>query len=103
MKKLFTTFAFSVALASAATFTGVITDDMCKGDHSSMNMGKDPECVKACVRSHGAKVVLFDGKNAYKLSDQETPLKYAAQKVKVTGTLYEKTGIIKVDKIEPLK
>ena len=36
----------------------------------------------------------------YVLSDQQTPEKFAAKKVKVTGTLYEKTGVLKVDKIE---
>ena len=37
----------------------------------------------------------------YVLSDQQTPEKFAAKKVKVTGTLYEKTGVLKVDRIEP--
>jgi hypothetical protein len=37
------------------------------------------------------------------LSDQETPEKFAAQKVKVTGKLYPKTGVIAVEKIEPAK
>jgi hypothetical protein len=32
-----------------------------------------------------------------------TTLLIAAERVKVTGVLYEKTGIIKVDKIEPAK
>ena len=40
----------SVALMSAADFTGVITDDMCdKADHKGMNMGPDAKCV--AVRS----------------------------------------------------
>ena len=39
----------------------------------------------------------------YKLSDQQTPEKFAAQKVKVTGTLFEKTGVLKVDKIEAVR
>jgi hypothetical protein len=75
---------------------------MCVTDHTSMNMGPDPECVRACQK-HGAKYVLHDGKKSYRLSDQETPAKFAAQKVVITGTLYEKTGVIKVDKIEAAK
>jgi hypothetical protein len=43
------------------------------------------------------------GKKSYKLSDQQTPASFAGMKVKVTGTLYQKTGIIKVDKIAALK
>jgi hypothetical protein len=96
-------FLFSAALAAAATFTGTITDSMCALDHKSMNMGADADCVKACVKGHGAKYVLHDGKKAYKLSDQQTPEKYAGQKVTVTGTLYEKTGVIKVDAIAAAK
>ena len=46
---------------------------------------------------------LHDGSKMYVLSDQQTPEKFAAQKVKVTGTLYPKTRIIKVDKIEAAK
>jgi hypothetical protein len=103
MTKLIATFAVSALLASAATFTGVITDSMCVKDHKAMNMGPDPECVKACIKSGNVKYVLYDGKNTYKLSDQQTPEKFAAQKVRVTGTLFEKTGVIKVDKIEPAR
>jgi hypothetical protein len=58
------------------------------------------ECVK---NSKEVKYVLHDGKNTYKLSDQKTPEQFAAQKVKVTGTLFPKTGVIKVDKIEAAK
>jgi hypothetical protein len=100
MTKLFCIFTLSALLASGATFTGIITDDMCVADHKAMKMGPDPDCVRACASKHGSKYVLFDGKNSYKLSDQETPAKFAAQKVKVTGTLYPKTGIIKVERIE---
>jgi hypothetical protein len=102
MNRLITAFAFSALLASAATFTGVITDSMCSLDHKAMNMGPDAECTRACVK-HGTKYVLHDGKKAYKLSDQQTPEKFAAQKVRITGTLFEKTGVIQVDKIEPVK
>jgi hypothetical protein len=87
------------AFASAAIFFGVITDSMCKNDHKPMKLGADDQCARACVKS-GSKYVLFDGKKAYALSDQKTPEKFAAKQVKVTGTLYEKTGVIKVDRIE---
>ena len=35
-----------------------------------------------------------------KLSDQKTPAKFAARKVKITGTLDHKKNIIKVSSIE---
>ena len=97
-----------VALAAAAgkqTFTGVVTDSMCeRGDHSRMRMGStDAECTVACVQAHGALYVLFDGREAYTLSNQETPEKFAGQKVTVTGTLDAKTKTIQMDSIAPAK
>jgi hypothetical protein len=96
------------ALAAAPatqTFTGTITDNMCaRGGHSQMRMGPtDAECTVACVGAHGATYVLFDGKDVYTLSDQRTPEKFAAQKVKVTGTLDAKTRTIQVESITAAK
>jgi hypothetical protein len=87
------------------TFTGIITDGMCPlGTHSDMRMGPtDAECARACVASHGSPYVLFDGKSAYVLSDQKTPDQYAAQKVRVTGTLDAKTKVIRVESIAPVR
>jgi len=87
------------------TFTGVITDNMCaRADHSQMQMGPtDAECTKACVSAHGAAYVLYDGKNVYTLSDQRTPEKFAAQKVRVIGTLDAKTKTIHVDSMTAAK
>lgn len=86
------------------TFTGVITDTMCGGDHAHMGINPDPKCVRECVRSSKGKFkyALWDGKKMYVLSNQETPEEFAGQKVEVKGTLYEKTGIIKVDSIRKL-
>ena len=93
------------AAPATRTFTGVITDDMCgKGDHSQMRMGPtDAECTIACVSAHGALYVLYDGKNIYTLSDQQTPEKFAGKRVKVIGTLDDKTKTIKVDSISATK
>lgn len=83
------------------TFTGTITDSMCeKADHSQMQMGPtDAACAMACISVHGAMYVLYDGKNAYTLSDQKTPEKFAGQKVRVVGTLDAKTKTIQVESI----
>jgi hypothetical protein len=90
---------------AANTFTGVITDTMCGADHKHMGVQPDEKCVRECVRMDPKqyKYALWDGKKLYTLSDQQTPEKFAAKKVKITGVLYEKTGIIKVDKIEAAK
>ncbi len=87
-----------VAGAAGRTFTGVVTDSMCGNDHAAMKVTPDAKCVRECVK-HGSKYVLSDGKNVYVLSDQKTPEQFAGEKVKVTGTLYEKTGVLKVDSI----
>jgi hypothetical protein len=96
------------ALAAAPgkqTFIGIITDDVCaKADHSQMRMGPtDGECAIACIDAHGATYILYDGKQAYTLSDQRTPEKFAGQKVRVIGTLNTKTKTIQVDSITVAK
>ena len=107
MKLLVFSFVTMAALAAAPpkTFTGVITDSMCeKGDHSHMKMGSnDAECTVACVNAHGAEYVLYDGKEAYTLSDQKTPEKFAGKKVTVTGTFDAKSKTIQVQSIAPAK
>ena len=52
-----------------------------------------------CVRGSG-DFALYDGENILKLSDQKLPAKFAAQRVKVTGTYDEKAQRIKVTSIE---
>jgi len=91
--------------AKTQNFVGTITDNMCaKADHSQMQMGPtDADCVKACVASHGATYVLYDGKNVYELSDQKAPEKFAAQRVRVVGTLDAKTNKITVTSIAAAK
>jgi len=100
-------FAAALTAASAATFTGTITDSECPKaapDHKKMQMATpDAKCVTECVKGMGGKYMLFDGKEAYTLSDQKTPEKFAAQKVTVTGTLDAKTKTIKVDSIVAAK
>lgn len=83
------------------TFTGTITDSTCaKAGHSAMRMGPtDAECVIACITAHDDRYVLDDGNDVYALSDQRTPGKFAAQKVRVTGTLDARTRTIQVDSI----
>lgn len=83
------------------TVTGVITDGECfEASHARMRMGPtDAECVIACVRAHSSSYMLYDGKEAFDLSDQTTPEKFAGKKVTVTGTVDGKTKAIKVESI----
>jgi len=97
---LVTTTGLSFAEGSK-TYVGVITDTMCTTDHKPMKVTPDAKCVKDCVRDGKSfQYALLDGTNVYKLSDQDTPAKFAGAKVKVTGVLYTKTNILKVERIE---
>lgn len=102
MKKTCLTLMLAVLSMAAqpATITGVITDTMCGAKHAMMKNQPDAECVRMCTKGQ-ASYALFDGTNVLKLSDQKTPARYAAQKVKVTGALDPKTNTIKVSSIEP--
>ncbi len=93
------------AAPASKTYIGTITDSMCVRDHSAMGVAPADKCVRDCVQhSKDTKLVLVvDKTHVYTLSDQETPLKFAAQKVRVTGVLYEKTNVLKVESIEAMK
>jgi len=97
--------ALAAAPPGKQTFSGVITDSMCAtADHSQMKMGPtDRECTIACIDVHGATYVLYDGKQAYTLSDQKTPEKFAGTKVTVSGKLDPKTKTIQVSSITAAK
>ena len=89
-----------LALGLAETFTGVVTDTMCGARHTMMQDQPDAKCIAMCVKG-SSEYALFDGQNVFKLSNQSKPAKFAAQKVKVTGTLDPKTKTIKVTAIAP--
>lgn len=101
MKQFLLALAVTAAISAAKapeTVTGVITDTLC-GAHHNMPGHSDADCVKLCVKGAG-QYALFDGQRVLKLSDQKTPAKFAAQRVKVTGVVDEKTNTIKVTSIE---
>ena len=104
MKSTLITMTLAAATVGAAnrtgSFSGAITDTMCKKDHARMKISPDAKCITECVKSHDGKFALFDGVNLYPLSDQKQPAQFAGRRVKVAGTLYEKTKIIKVDSIK---
>jgi hypothetical protein len=108
MKPVILGLFLAVAVSAAQekqTFTGVITDDMCAmGGHSRMRMGPtDAECVKACILSHDARYVLLAGEDVYELSDQQAPEKFAAQRVRIVGSLDAKSKTIRVESIAAAK
>ncbi len=103
MRKIIFAAAMASVLATAdqQKFTGVITDTMCGKTHTMMPGQTDDKCIAMCVKGSSSQYALYNGKAVLKLSDQKTPAKYAARRVKVTGALNEKTQTIKVSSIEP--
>lgn len=101
MKRAIVLILFCGSLLAAAdqTFTGVITDAMCGKSHEMMGSQSPEKCVAMCVKA-SSQFALYDGKNVYLLSDQRTPAKFAAKKVKVTGTLNPKNNTIRVASME---
>ena len=93
----------AIAAAESQTFIGVVTDTMCNKDHAPMKVTPDEKCVAECVKSGSYKLGLNTGTALHLLSDQQTPVRFAGKKVKVVGTLYTKTNILKVDSIEAVK
>ena len=86
------------ATQSRQTFSGTITDEECPiADHSGMRMGStDAACTIACVDDHSVPFILFDGKEIYRLSDQDKSREFAGKKVAVVGTLDSRTRTIQV-------
>lgn len=94
----------ALAQGPSTTFVGIVTDSMCHTDHKAMKVSPDEKCVRECVGDATTfKYALANGTRVYLLSDQDTPGAFAGRRVRVTGVLYEKTGIIKVERIEAIK
>lgn len=87
--------AAPLATANQGLMDGTITDSLCVANHKNMKMGSSASCVRNCVRA-GAKYVLWDGRNAYVLSDQRAAEPWAGMKVKVLSTLDAKTKEVRL-------
>ena len=91
----------SMAADAPKSFTGIVQDDMCGGDHKKMGGTDAANCTAECIKEMGAKYALVVDHDVYVLSDQKQAAKYANKKVTVTGTLDGKD--LKVAKIVSAK
>ena len=103
------TMALGSALFGAQqTWTGQISDSMCKNNHAMMQKGatkmSDKDCTAACVKA-GQKYVLLSGDKVLKISNQNFAglAANAGGSVKLTGEPSADSGSITVSKIEPIK
>lgn len=105
----------SVALAkdpAVVTLHGEIMDSQCAYDvhsvghsHDAMTkkgtFGNDAKsCTSHCVKEMGGVYVLLVKDDVYRLDDQVLPETFSGRKVKVIGTVDDKTHKIHVFKIE---
>ena len=90
---------------SQQTWTGEISDGLCRAEHMPLSEGDpilpSPECVRICHRSD-YKYVFVLGDKVYEITNQDNPDldKFAGQSVKVTGEL--KGEAISISRIEGL-
>jgi hypothetical protein len=94
------------------TFRGEIGDSQCALNVHSLTRshqemlksksmgGTSISCTLYCVKYLGGDLVLTSRKHVYHLDNQALAHKFIAQKVKITGTLDQKTDTIHVEKIE---
>src|SRR5262249_53281778 len=96
----------------AKTFRGEVADSQCALNIHSLTRshremlkskqmgGTAASCSRYCVEHLGGNLVLSAGKYVYHLDKQEAFSKYVGQKVKVQGTLDQKTETIHVIEVE---
>src|SRR5262245_61366564 len=106
MKPLLTIAAavfLTTPLAADQTWTGQISDSLCKAKHEEAAEGQgkmpDRDCTLACVKG-GSKFVLLVGDKVYQIAnqDQKDLQTYAGAAVTITGSL--KGDSITVDRID---
>lgn len=96
------------------TFKGEIADTQCALNVHSLSQSHkemiemkpeiktDADCARYCVKERGGRFVLQTTDKVYKLDAQVLAEQWAGLKVKVLGTLDEKTDLITVHSIESL-
>ena len=92
-------FGARVSFGAPQTWTGIISDSLCRGDHGGEV--DERECTQKCI-SNGDKYVLVTdyGKNVWPIANQEFPAlrEHPGHTVKVTGEL--KGDAIQISRID---
>jgi len=94
------------------TFRGEIADSQCAlnihsltRSHQEMLKSKSmggtaASCTLYCIQHMGGSLVLTARKHVYRLDHPEMAEKFIGEKVRISGTLDEKSDTIHIDKIE---
>ena len=82
----------SIGIAqSPTTWDGFVTDTHCGTNcQRTSAMTPDKACVRRCVKA-GSKYGLWHGKSVYVLEPQAQAAKFAAENVRVTGSMVDGT------------
>lgn len=100
--------------AEDKTFKGEIADTQCALNVHSLSQSHkemiemkpevktNADCARYCVKERGGRFVLQTSDKVYKLDAQVLAEQWAGLKVRVIGTLDEKTDLITVHSIESL-
>ena len=110
MKKLFVyssmmALCSPVVFAAQQTWTGQISDAMCKSDHAMMQKGamkmSEKDCTAACVKA-GQKYVLVSGGKVFQISNQNFAglAANAGGSVKATGEASADGSSVTITKLE---
>lgn len=84
--------------ARSGTMSGVMSDDMCKGQHSAMMKNATAaQCTNACIKG-GSKLVLVDDKSkkCYHLMGKGNLSSFAGKHVSVAGHIDDASNMIHV-------
>ena len=109
MRIIFAISLFSLsAFAAQQTWTGQITDSMCKADHSVMSSAGKPvnahDCTLICTKA-GAKFALVSEGKVFDIANQAFAdlNQYAGATVSLTGDVGSDSKTITVSKLTPKK
>ncbi len=114
MKKLFVYSAMMalcspVVFAAQQTWTGQISDAMCKSDHAMMQKGatkmSDKECAMSYYAKSGQKYILVSDGKVFQIENKTVAglAANAGGTVKLTGEASADGGSIKIAKLEAVE
>lgn len=90
----------------SATLVGEIMDSKCAttGSHDpvmkKVGAKNARDCTLECAKDGSFVLYDSDTKTVYQLSDQQKPMRFAGQKVRISGPYDEKSQTIEVESIE---
>lgn len=87
MRKFFSAFGLTAALAAGATMTGWISDASCGASNANAKP-ESRDCAASCIKGGAAPVFVSDAdQKVYKIAGDVKAADHVKYKVQVTGTV----------------